>query len=171
MQRLFTCCCRMFTAQPRNRAGGHGIIKVQPRPTRRELGVVTAPRRTRWLNPLTFRRDGFARVEYRTTGVDDHQNRELQTPGHTPHPGSSLAAWRLPAAVPLDSPRTAGARGAMVTGPLNRILKTACIHLGSVPGPVKPAVQNLEAHDAERIAAEIIARTDGTRPYYTSPSA
>ena len=55
-------------------------------------------------------------------------------------------------------------------GPLNRILKTACIHLGSVPGPVKPAVQNLEAHDAERIAAEIIARTDGTRPYYTSPS-
>ena len=56
-------------------------------------------------------------------------------------------------------------------GPLNRILKTACIHLGSVPGPVKPAVQNLEAHDAERIAAEIITCTDGTRAYYTSPSA
>ena len=94
----------------------------------RELGVVTAPRRTRWLNPLTFRRDGFARVNTEQAGVDDQQNRELQTPGHAPHPGSSLAAWRLPAAVPLGSPRAAGARGAVVAGsaqshPQNRMHK------------------------------------------------
>ena len=136
----------------------------------RELGVVTAPRRTRWLNPLTFRRDGFARVNTEQTGVDDHQNRELQTPGHTPTRDLLLLRGGCLLRFLSIVPERQVLAVQWSQGPLNRILKTACIHLGSVPGPVKPAVQNLEAHDAERIAAEIIARTDGTRPYYTSPS-
>ena len=131
-----------------------------------ELGVVTAPRRTRWLNPLTFRRDGFARVntERVEAEADPHHSEHAPTRDLLLLRGGCLL--RFLSVVPE--------RQVLVVqwsqGPLNRILKTACIHLGSVPGPVKPAVQNLEAHDAERIAAEIIARTDGTRPYYTSPS-
>ena len=137
----------------------------------RELGVVTAPRRTRWLNPLTFRRDGFARVNTEQTGVDDHQNRELQTPGHTPTRDLLLLRGGCLLRFLSIVPERQVLAVQWSQGPLNRILKTACIHLGSVPGPVKPAVQNLEAHDAERIAAEIITCTDGTRAYYTSPSA
>ena len=133
----------------------------------RELGVVTAPRRTRWLNPLTFRRDGFARVN--TERVEAEAD-----PHHSEHaPTRDLLLLRGGCLLRFLSivPERQVLAVQWSQGPLNRILKTACIHLGSVPGPVKPAVQNLEAHDAERIAAEIIARTDGTRPYYTSPSA
>ena len=133
----------------------------------RELGVVTAPRRTRWLNPLTFRRDGFARVN--TERVEAEAD-----PHHSEHaPTRDLLLLRGGCLLRFLSivPERQVLAVQWSQGPLNRILKTACIHLGSVSGPVKPAVQNLEAHDAERIAAEIIARTDGTRAYYTSPSA
>ena len=105
------------------------------------------------------------------TGVDDHQNRELQTPGHTPTRDLLLLRGGCLLRFLSIVPERQVLAVQWSQGPLNRILKTACIHLGSVPGPVKPAVQNLEAHDAERIAAEIITRTDGTRAYYTSPSA
>ena len=132
----------------------------------RELGVVTAPRRTRWLNPLTFRRDGFARVntEHAKAEADPHHS------GHDPTRDLLLLRGGCLLRFLSIVPERQVLAVQWSQGPLNRILKTACIHLGSVPGPVKPAVQNLEAHDAERIAAEIIARTDGTRPYYTSPS-
>lgn len=132
-----------------------------------ELGVVTAPRRTRWLNPLTFRRDGFARVN--TERVEAEAD-----PHHSEHaPTRDLLLLRGGCLLRFLSivPERQVLAVQWSQGPLNRILKTACIHLGSVSGPVKPAVQNLEAHDAERIAAEIIARADGTRAYYTSPSA
>lgn len=133
----------------------------------RELGVVTAPRRTRWLNPLTFRRDGFARVNTELVEVetDPHHSEHAPTRDLLLLRGGCLLRFLsiVPERQVLAVQRS--------QGPLNRILKTACIHLGSVSGPVKPAVQNLEAHDAERIATEIIARTDGTRVYYTSPSA
>lgn len=132
-----------------------------------ELGVVTAPRRTRWLNPLTFRRDGFARVntERVEAEADLHHSEHAPTRDLLLLRGGCLL--RFLSIVPERQVLAVQ----WSQGPLNRILKTACIHLGSVSGPVKPAVQNLEAHDAERIAAEIIARTDGTRAYYTSPSA
>lgn len=133
----------------------------------RELGVVTAPRRTRWLNPLTFRRDGFARVNTERVEVETD-------PHHSEHaPTRDLLLLRGGCLLRFLSivPERQVLAVQWSQGPLNRILKTACIHLGSVSGPVKPAVQNLEAHDAERIATEIIARTDGTRVYYTSPSA
>ena len=132
-----------------------------------ELGVVTAPRRTRWLNPLTFRRDGFARVNAERVEAE-------ADPHHSEHaPTRDLLLLRGGCLLRFLSivPERQVLAVQWSQGPLNRILKTARIHLGSVPGPVKPAVQNLEAHDAERIAAEIIARTDGTRAYYTSPSA
>lgn len=132
-----------------------------------ELGVVTAPRRTRWLNPLTFRRDGFARVNTERVEVETD-------PHHSEHaPTRDLLLLRGGCLLRFLSivPERQVLAVQWSQGPLNRILKTACIHLGSVSGPVKPAVQNLEAHDAERIATEIIARTDGTRVYYTSPSA
>ena len=132
-----------------------------------ELGVVTAPRRTRWLNPFTFRRDGFARVN--TERVEAETD-----PHHSEHaPTRDLLLLRGGCLLRFLSivPERQVLAVQWSQGPLNRILKTACIHLGSVSGPVKPAVQNLEAHDAERIAAEITARTDGTRAYYTSPSA
>ena len=132
-----------------------------------ELGVVTAPRRTRWLNPLTFRRDGFARVntEHAKAEADLHHSEHAPTRDLLLLRGGCLL--RFLSIVPERQVLAVQ----WSQGPLNRILKTACIHLGSVSGPVKPTVQNLEAHDAERIAAEIIARTDGTRAYYTSPSA
>ena len=132
-----------------------------------ELGVVTAPRRTRWLNPLTFRRDGFARVntEHAKAEADLHHSEHAPTRDLLLLRGGCLL--RFLSVVPERQVLAVQ----WSQGPLNRILKTACIHLGSVSGPVKPTVQNLEAHDAERIAAEIIARTDGTRAYYTSPSA
>lgn len=133
----------------------------------RELGVVTAPRRTRWLNPLTFRRDGFARVNTERVEVETD-------PHHSEHaPTRDLLLLRGGCLLRFLSivPERQVLAVQWSQGPLNRILKTACIHLGSVSGPVKPAVQNLEAHDAEHIATEIIARTDGTRVYYTSPSA
>lgn len=133
----------------------------------RELGVVTAPRRTRWLNPLTFRRDGFARVNTERVEVETD-------PHHSEHaPTRDLLLLRGGCLLRFLSivPERQVLAVQWSQGPLNRILKTACIHLGSVSGPVKPAVQNLEVHDAERIATEIIARTDGTRVYYTSPSA
>lgn len=132
----------------------------------RELGVVTAPRRTRWLNPLTFRRDGFARVntEHAKAEADPHHSEHAPTRDLLLLRGGCLL--RFLSVVPERQVLAVQ----WSQGPLNRILKTACIHLGSVPGPVKPAVQNLEAHDAERIAVEIITRTDGTRAYYTSPS-
>ena len=132
-----------------------------------ELGVVTAPRRTRWLNPLTFRRDGFARVntEHAKAEADLHHSEHAPTRDLLLLRGGCLL--RFLSIVPERQVLAVQ----WSQGPLNRILKTACISLGSVPGPVKPTVQNLEVHDAERIAAEIIARTDGTRAYYTSPSA
>jgi len=133
----------------------------------RELGVVTAPRRTCWLNPLTFRRDGFARVN--TERVEAEA--DLHHSGHAPTRDLLLLRGGCLLRFLSIVPERQVLAVQWSQGPLNRILKTACIHLGSVPGPVKPAVQNLEAHDAERIATEIIARTDGTRPYYTSPSA
>ena len=132
-----------------------------------ELGVVTAPRRTRWLNPLTFRRDGFARVntKHAKAEADPHHS------GHAPTRDLLLLRGGCLLRFLSIVPERQVLAVQWSQGPLNRILKTACIHLGSVPGPVKPTVQNLEVHDAERIAAEIIARTDGTRAYYTSPSA
>ena len=133
----------------------------------RELGVVTAPRRTRWLNPLTFRRDGFARVN--TERVEAEA--DLHHSGHAPTRDLLLLRGGCLLRFLSVVPERQVLAVQWSQGPLNRILKTACISLGSVPGPVKPTVQNLEAHDAERIAAEIIARTDGTRAYYTSPSA
>ena len=132
-----------------------------------ELGVVKAPHRTRWLNPLTFRRDGFARVN--TERVEAEA--DLHHSGHAPTRDLLLLRGGCLLRFLSVVPERQVLAVQWSQGPLNRILKTACIHLGSVSGPVKPAVQNLEAHDAERIAAEIIARTDGTRAYYTSPSA
>ena len=104
----------------------------------RELGVVTAPRRTRWLNPLTFRRDGFARVNTEQAGVDDQQNRELQTPGHAPTRDLLLLRGGCLLRFLSIVPERQVLAVQWSQGPLNRILKTACIHWVASRGRSNP---------------------------------
>ena len=96
-----------------------------------EAGWVTASRSARFLDPLSWRRRGYA------------------VSGH----GILVRSGRYTRRV-ISIPHARIQSQTIEQGPLDRRLGLADVHLISTPGPVKPRVEHLELAQAERFLAE-----------------
>ena len=107
-------------------------------------GFVTSPRRARWLDPLIWRRTGFALTD-----------RALLVRG-----GRFL---RHLVVVPHERTQSLGIR----QGPLQRRLGLASFVVHSTPGPVHPVVPHLDAAAAGMLLAEQASRARSARAVAT----
>jgi putative membrane protein len=103
-------------------------------------GFVTSPRRARWLDPVIWRRTGFALTD-----------RALLLRG-----GRFL---RHLVVVPHERTQSLG----ISQGPLQRRLGLASFVVHSTPGPVHPVVPHLDAHAAGTLLAEQASRARSAR--------
>jgi len=115
-------------------AGLHG------RSSRGADPFVPAPRRTRWLDPVAWRRHGYA--------VTD---RALLVRG-----GGLVRRF---AVVPHERTQSLG----VSQGPWQRRLRVASFHLHSTPGPVHPAVAHLREQDVTLLVREQARRAREAR--------
>jgi putative membrane protein len=99
-----------------------------------------APRRARWVDPISWRRNGFAATD-----------RALLLRG-------GRIVRRL---VVVPHERTQSL--AVVQGPLQRRMGVATFTVHSTPGPVAPQVQHLDQRDAARLLAEQATRARAAR--------
>lgn len=88
-------------------------------------GFTVAPRSARWLDPLTWRRNGLAVTERAVLLRTGRLNRTLVV-------------------VPHEKTQSLG----LDQGPLQRRLGLASVALHSTPGPITPALPHLDQHDA-----------------------
>jgi putative membrane protein len=105
-----------------------------------EAGFVHSPRRARWLDPLTWRRTGYA------------------VTGSVVLVRSGRLRRRL-IVVPHERTQSLG----LTQGPLTRRLRLADVGLHSTPGPVTPVVPHLDAGEAVRLVAEQAVRSRAAR--------
>jgi putative membrane protein len=103
-------------------------------------GFVHSPRRARWLDPLTWRRNGYA-----VTGTV-----ALVRTGRL---------RRRLVVVPHARTQSLG----LTQGPLTRRMGLADVGLHSTPGPVTPVVGHLDVAEAVRLVAEQAVRARGAR--------
>ncbi|MFC7162599.1 PH domain-containing protein [Aquipuribacter hungaricus] len=105
-----------------------------------DAGFVTAPRAARWLDPLAWRRTGYAatdRVLLARTGLLD----------------------RHLVVVPHERTQSVG----LQQGPVQRRLGLVSVRLHSTPGPVDPVVPHLSAAEGARLLREQGARAGAAR--------
>lgn len=113
-------------------ADPHGLLHESLRGTDNTNGFTTSPRRARWINPLTFRRLGFAITDTAVVFRTGRLSREV-----TIVPHARIQSMNI------------------TTGPIDRRLDLATVTLHSTPGPVSPTLHGLATHTAlEFLAAE-----------------
>jgi len=105
-----------------------------------EQGFVTSPRRARWLDPIVFRRTGFALTD-----------RALLMRG-----GRIVRHLVI---VPHERTQSLG----ITQGPIQRRLGLASFAVHSTPGPVSPVVPHLDAPTAGTLLREQAARARTAR--------
>ncbi|MGF1662694.1 MAG: PH domain-containing protein [Kineosporiaceae bacterium] len=105
-------------------------------------GFVHSPRRARWLDPLTWRRNGYAVTGTVVLVRTGRLRRRLVV-------------------VPHARIQSLG----LTQGPLTRRLHLADVGLHSTPGPVTPVVAHLEAAEAVRLVAEQAVRARRAREH------
>ncbi|MGF1648513.1 MAG: PH domain-containing protein [Kineosporiaceae bacterium] len=105
-----------------------------------DAGFVHSPRRARWLDPMTWRRNGYA------------------VTGTVALVRTGLLRRRL-VVVPHARTQSLG----LTQGPLTRRLRLADVGLHSTPGPVTPVVGHLDVADAVRLVAEQAVRAGSAR--------
>ncbi|MCL3861456.1 PH domain-containing protein [Actinotalea sp. K2] len=105
-----------------------------------EQGFVTSPRRARWLDPWSWRRNGYTLTDRALLARSGRFVRQLVV-------------------VPHERTQSLG----IVQGPLQRRLGLASFALHSTPGPVVPAVQHLDADRAGELMAEQARRARTAR--------
>jgi putative membrane protein len=103
-------------------------------------GFLAAPRRARWLDPVSWRRHGVL-VTRRALVL------------------RSGRWWRSVVIVPHERTQSLG----LAQGPLQRRLRLATFHLHSTPGPVTPRVAHLGAHTAADLLAQQAIRAREAR--------
>ena len=105
-----------------------------------EHGFTTAPRRARLLDPLGWRRRGYAVTQDCVVVRGGVLKRLAQV---VPH--ARVQSLRLE------------------QGPAQRQRDVASVHFVSTPGPVKPSVAHLDLADAQRLLVEQVARSSRAR--------
>lgn len=105
-----------------------------------DLGFVTSPRRARWLDPLAWRRNGYA-VTGRALLI--RRGRLVRTAEVVPHERTQSLG--------LDQ------------GPLQRRLGLTSFVLHSTPGPIGPRVVHLGDDEASRLLADQASRARAAR--------
>ncbi|NCT91904.1 PH domain-containing protein [Cellulomonas sp. APG4] len=103
-------------------------------------GFTTSPRRARWLDPLSWRREGFVVTPRALLARSGRFVRRLVV-------------------VPHERTQSLG----LVQGPLQRRLGLASFTLHSTPGPVAPRVDHLDAAAASELMTEQAARARAAR--------
>ncbi|MEV7973530.1 PH domain-containing protein [Cellulomonas sp. NPDC089187] len=116
----------------------HALVDAGLTRTDREFGFLTAPRRSRWLDPIAWRR----------TGVTVTERALLMRRGRI---------TRCLVVVPHERTQSLG----LSQGPLERRMGLASFQVHSTPGPVTPAVHHLAATDAAQLIEDqsVRART------------
>jgi putative membrane protein len=103
-------------------------------------GFLVAPRRSRWVDPIGWRRSGVRVTDQALLIRRGVLGRSLDV-------------------VPHARTQSLG----VTQGPLQRRLDLASFALHSTPGPVSPVVAHLDAKDAGRLLAEQSVRAEGAR--------
>ncbi|WP_085528799.1 PH domain-containing protein [Kocuria massiliensis] len=105
-----------------------------------EHGFVVAPRRSRWLDPLEYRRNGYASTRELLLFRRGWLNRRLSV---IPHARTQSAA--------------------IINGPITRRLRLADVRLDSVGGTVDTLVEHLDLDDARQLIREQAERASFAR--------
>ena len=113
-----------------------------------EAGWVTTARSARWLDPLAWRRAGYAASRH----------------------GLLLRSGRLARRV-VAVPHARIQSLTLAQGPLDRALGVTDIHVISTPGPVSPRVHHLSVPDAQAFLAEESIRAAAARSLPQGPCA
>ncbi|WP_242496412.1 PH domain-containing protein [Xylanimonas protaetiae] len=116
-----------------------GIVRPAVAPTE-DRRFTNAPRRARWLDPLSWRRDAFAVTDRALLLRGGRLIRRLDV---VPHERTQSLA--------------------VAQGPLQRRLGVATFTVHSTPGLVLPTVQHLASDDAARLLTEQAARARAAR--------
>lgn len=105
-----------------------------------ERGFVVSPRAARWLDPLSFRRNGYAVTTTTLLARSGVLTRSLVI-------------------VPHQRVQSIG----MAQGPVQRALGVATVGLHSTPGPISPAVRHMSTEEALRLVDEQATRSRNAR--------
>lgn len=135
--------------------------------------MIVTPSSARWMDPLTWKRNGVTTVGYTagsaraTTRIDSDAARAI-VGEHTR--GDLLLIRggcfnRTLAIVPVSRVLSVS-RG---QGPLQRAFGCASVHFGTVPGPVRTLMMHLPPRVCEDLVWLMTVRLEGIEPYYRVP--
>lgn len=135
--------------------------------------MIVTPSSARWMDPLTWKRNGVTTVGYTagsaraTTRIDSDAARAI-VGEHTR--GDLLLIRggcfnRTLAIVPVSRVLSVS-RG---QGPLQRAFGCASMHFGTVPGPVRTLMMHLPPRVCEDLVWLMTVRLEGIEPYYRVP--
>ena len=135
--------------------------------------MIVTPSSARWMDPLTWKRNGVTTVGYTagsaraTTRIDSGAARAI-VGEHTQ--GDLLLIRggcfnRTLAIVPVSRVLSVS-RG---QGPLQRAFGCASVHFGTVPGPVRTLMMHLPPRVCEDLVWLMTVRLEGIEPYYRVP--
>lgn len=135
--------------------------------------MIVTPSSARWMDPLTWKRNGVTTVGYTagsaraTTRIDSDAARAI-VGEHTQ--GDLLLIRggcfnRTLAIVPVSRVLSVS-RG---QGPLQRAFGCASVHFGTVPGPVRTLMMHLPPRVCEDLVWLMTVRLEGIEPYYRVP--
>ncbi|WP_051196543.1 PH domain-containing protein [Jonesia quinghaiensis] len=105
-----------------------------------DLGFITSPRSARWLDPWSYRRNGYVLTDRAIIARSGFFNRVIEV---VPHERTQSLAVKQ--------------------GPLQRRLGLASVELHSTPGEIVPSVGHLTEHDAQRLLEEQAIRSREAR--------
>ncbi len=135
--------------------------------------MIVAPSSARWMDPLTWKRNGVTTVGYTagsaraTTRIDSDAAR-ASVGEHTQ--GDLLLIRggcfnRTLAIVPVSRVLSVS----WGQGPLQRVFGCASVHFGTVPGPVRTLMMHLPPRVCEDLVWLMTVRLEGIEPYYRVP--
>lgn len=135
--------------------------------------MIVTPSSARWMDPLTWKRNGVTTVGYTagsvqaTTRIDSDAARS-SVGEHTR--GDLLLIRggyfiRTLSIVPVSRVLSVS-RG---QGPLQRVFGCASVHFGTVPGPVRTLMMHLPPRVCEDLVWLMTVRLEGIEPYYRVP--
>ncbi|OFQ77530.1 hypothetical protein HMPREF2919_00045 [Rothia sp. HMSC068E02] len=135
--------------------------------------MIVTPSSARWMDPLTWKRNGVTTVGYTagsaraTTRIDSDAARAI-VGEHTR--GDLLLIRggyfiRTLSIVPVSRVLSVS-RG---QGPLQRAFGCASVHFGTVPGPVRTLMMHLPPRVCEDLVWLMTVRLEGIEPYYRVP--
>lgn len=135
--------------------------------------MIVTPSSARWMDPLTWKRNGVTTVGYTAGSVQastriDSDAARASVGEHTR--GDLLLIRggyfiRTLAIVPVSRVLSVS-RG---QGPLQRAFGCASVHFGTVPGPVRTLMMHLPPRVCEDLVWLMTVRLEGIEPYYRVP--